>query len=384
MKNKISKILLAICSVYSVFSTAFCTEENEKPLRVLSENDCQPLEKVTRKSDYDGEVHKSDTFISHNGNMYFPEANTYVIGNRSTFKPFTFEELYDKAGNDFSNVDTIVYEAGSFDSRLFNLVLGSNNVRGRGTTMFIVPLNPRKDFSFPMSIIRNGFKFILSESSTGHKIEFNFVLGKTIPLQGEKFSLENAIKAYNYYVEVFCESSIFNPYGIKLIEANKINVNDDVISDVVAANRECVTRGCCKNFPYLNSLLMPEAKIIYEEAFENCVHLRKVNMPMVSDIGRNAFCGCKNLENVSMPNVKIIDKGAFEGCESLKSLHIPEVEYISENAFKGCKSLKFVEIPESTITLDASAFEDCSSDLKISYGGIIYESFDQFVENSTL
>lgn len=381
MKSKIWKILVTICSTLSVFSTAFCTEENEKSLQILPENDCPSLEKTIKKPEYDGEVHNSDSLILNNGNIYFPETKTYVIGNSSTFKPFTFEELYYKSGDDFPDVDTIVYEAGSFDSRLFSLILGSNNVKGRGATMLIVPLNPRKDFSFPMSIIRNGFKFILSDYTTGQKIEFNFVLGKTLPLQGEKFSLENAIKAYNYYVETLCESRVLNPYGIKLVKADKINVNDDVIADVVAANRDCITRGCCKNFPYLNSLSMPEAKTIYEEAFENCTHLKSVDMPMVSDIGRNAFCGCKNLENVSMPNVRIIDKSAFEGCKNLKSIYIPHVEYISEDAFKGCKSLKLVEIPESTITLDASVFADCSSDLKISYGNKIYESFDKFIEN---
>ena len=383
MDSKIWKILLTICSIYSAFSTAFCTEESEKPLQILPENNCQSCEKAIKKLDYDGEVHKNNSFILSNGNIFFPETKTYVIGNRSTFKPFTFEELYDKAGTDFYDVNTIIYEAGSFDSRLFNLILGSNNVRGRGTSMFIVPLNPRKDFSFPMSIIRNGFKFILLDDTTGQKIEFNFVLGKTLPLQGEKLSLENAIKAYNYYVEIFCESKVCNPYGIKLIEANKINVNDDVVADVVAANREYITRGCCKNFPYLNSLSMPEAKIIYEEAFENCVHLKSADIPMVSTIGRNAFCGCKNLENVSMPNVKIIDKSAFEGCKNLKSIHIPEAEYISEDAFKGCESLELVEIPESMITLDASAFADCRSDLKIRYGSKTYENFDQFIASLT-
>lgn len=381
MKSKIRKIsakILAICSMMGTSFTAFCAGGSERTKRLYSKDDYWALENVIKKVRREEEKYRRYNSAPNKGDTYFSGMSTYAVGSNSVFKPLTFDELYDEIGYD-CNVDTIVYKPGSFNIGLFCRIVDMNNVRG--TAESIEPLDLEKDYKFPMSIVKNGFKYILENRNTGKTIEFDFVFGKTLPPQGERNSLKNSIKAYNQFVDVFYSAELYNPYEIDLCKVDENDVNSDVVSDIIAANGWFIPRECLKNCRFVKTLLMPQARIIYEEAFENCTNLKTVNIPKVTDIGEKAFYRCKNLKTISMPNVKIIDAGAFEGCENLESVYIPKVEYISVNAFKGCKNLKVIDIPKSTRVLNSNAFNDCNSDLRIIYGGTIYKSIDQFIEN---
>lgn len=378
MKSKIGKILMAVCSIISMSSTAFCTGENEKPKKFSSKDDYWALGNVVKKTERDQERFWEYDAVPDNGNIYFPGMSTYIIGSNSTFKPLTFDELYDEIGYE-RNIDTIVFKPGSFNISLFCRIADMNNIKGM--VQSIEPLAPQKDYRFPMSIVKNGFKFVISNSNTGKTIEFDFLFGKTIPPQGERYTLKNAILAYNQFVDIFYASEVYNPYGIDLCKVDENDVNNNVISDIIAASGLFISKGCFKNCRFAKTLSMAEARFIGEKAFENCLNLKDVRMPRVTDIGENAFSGCKSLKTVSMPNVKIIDSRAFEGCENLESVFIPKVEYISVDAFKGCKNLKVIEIPKSTRILNYNAFTDCSDDLKIIYGGTIYKNINQFIQD---
>ena len=378
MKSKIGKILMAVCSIISMSSTAFCTGENEKPKKFSSKDDYWALGNVIKKTERDQERFWEYDAVPDNGNIYFPGMSTYIIGSNSTFKPLTFDELYDEIGYE-RNIDRIVFKPGSFNISLFCRIADMNNIKGM--VQSIEPLAPQKDYRFPMSIVKNGFKFVISNSNTGKTIEFDFLFGKTIPPQGERYTLKNAILAYNQFVDIFYASEVYNPYGIDLCKVDENDVNNDFISDIIAASGLFISKGCFKNCRFTKTLSMAEARSIGEEAFENCLNLKDVRMPKVMDIGENAFSGCKSLKTVSMPNVKIIDSRAFEGCENLESVFIPKVEYISVDAFKGCKNLKVIEIPKSTRILNYNAFTDCSADLKIIYGGTIYKNINQFIQD---
>ena len=380
MKSKIGKIsatILAVCSAAMSY-TAFCEGGNgDHHNKFLSKDDYWALKNVMRKEERDKENARRFTPPSTNGNIYFPGMSTYIIGNNSTFKPLTFDELYDQIGYDY-NIDTIVYRPGSFNIKSFCRVLDMNNVGGMIES--VEPLNIEKDYEFPMSIIKNGYKYLFTNSVTGKTIEFDFVFGKTLPPQSEKYSVKNAIKAYNQYIDIFYTSNVYNPYGIDLCKVDENDVTNDVISDIVAANGWFIPSECFKNCRFCKELSLEHARRIYEGAFENCIRLETVRMPKVTDIGDRAFYGCKSLKLISMPHVKIIDASAFEGCENLESVYIPRVEYISIDAFKGCKNLKVIEIPDSARIINSNSFQDCSSDLRIIYGGKIYKNVNQFME----
>lgn len=380
MKSKIRKIsalILSICSMASISPMGFCTGVYEKAKQFLSKDDYWALENVIKKAEHEVEKRKSCSLVPNNGNIYFPGMSTYIVGSKSSFKPLTFDELYDEIGDE-DNVDTIIYKPGSFNINLFLRVLDMNNIAGNVES--IEPLDLEKDYEFPMSIVNNGYKYVLGNSITGKTIEFDFVFGKTLPPQGEIWSFENAIKAYNQFVDIFYSSEVYSPYGIDLRRVDENDINSKVVSDIVEAGGSSIVKGCFKNCRFFKTLSMPNTKTIYEEAFENCVDLKNISMPLVSDIGSRAFFGCKSLRKISMPNAKFIDSSAFEGCENLESIHIPKVEYISKNAFKGCKNLKVIDIPKSARVISANAFEDCSEDLRIIYGGTIYKNINQFID----
>lgn len=379
MKSKIGKISvisLSICSA-AMSSTAFCEGGNNNPGQFVSKDDYWALENVVKREERHKENVRRFTPPSNNGNIYFPGMSTYIIGNNSTFKPLTFDELYDEIGYDY-NIDTIVYRPGSFNFGLFCRVLDMNNLKG--VVESVEPLNLEKDYEFPMSIIKNGYKYLLTNNITGKTIEFDFVFGKTLPPQGEKCSVKNAIKAYNQYIDIFYTAQIYNPYEIDLCKVDESDVNNGTISDIVSANGWFISSECFKNCRFFRTLSLEHARRIGRRAFENCIDLRTVNMPKVMDIGERAFYGCESLKSILMPNAKFIDTSAFEGCKNLESVYIPRVEYISMDAFKGCKSLKVIEIPDSARIISSNTFADCSSDLRVIYGGTIYKNVSQFME----
>lgn len=379
MKSKIGKISAIILSIFGAVmsSTAFCKGGDDNLGQFSSKDDYWALENVIKREERHKENVRRFTPPSNNGNIYFPGMSTYIIGNNSTFKPLTFDELYDEIGYDY-NVDTIVYKPGSFSIGLFCRILDMNNVKG--VVESVEPLDLEKDYEYPMDIIKNGYKYLLENKITGKTIEFHFILGKTLPPQGEKCSVKNAIKAYNQYVNIFYTAQVYNPYGIDLCKVDETDINDKIVSDIVLANGWFISSECFKNCEFLETLSMKNVRRICERAFENCINLKTVNMPKAMDIGERAFYGCQNLTSISMPNAKFIDTSAFEGCKNLESVYIPRVEYISMNAFKGCKNLKVIEIPSSARVINSNAFTDCSNDLRIIYGGTIYKNVNQFIE----
>lgn len=380
MRSKIKSVLsltLAFCSMVSLSSTAFCTKGDKKSKQFLSKDDYWTLENVIRKAEYDAarESQQYSRFVSKR--VYSPSINTYVVENNSDFKPITFGDIYRKMDYDCS-FDTIIYKADSFDFNLFERIVKANNVKG--VMESIEPLDFEGDYGFYTNIVKNGYKYVLTNNSTGETIEFEFVFGKTRPLSDEKSSLKSAIKAYNQYVKIFISKGVYNPYGIVLSKVDESYINKDVVSDIVKFSGPSIAKECFKNCQFLKAVSMPNVRAIREEAFKNCKYLEKVYIPATEEIESNAFYGCDSLRNISLPNVKFIDSSVFEGCKNLESVYIPQVQYISEYAFKGCKKLKYISLPQSARVMSITAFQDCDSNLKINYDGETYRSFNEFVE----
>ena len=380
MRSKIRKFLsliLGICSIASLSSTAFCAKGDKKSKQFVSKDDYWTLENVIKKVEHDAARESRQYSRVVNKRVYSPSSSTYVVENNSDFKPITFGDIYRKMGYDCS-FDTIVYRADSFDFSLFDRIVKANNVQG--VVESIEPLDFEGDYEFYKSIVNKGYKYVLTNNLTDETIEFEFVFGKTLPPQGERHSLRNAIEAYNQYVKRFISKGVYNPYEIVLSKVDESYINKDVVSDIVKNSGSSIARECFKNCQFLKTISMPNVKAILEEAFKNCENLKYVYMPAVEEIESGAFKECKSLKNVSMPNVKFIDPSAFEDCENLESIYIPNVEYISEYAFKGCKNLEYISIPQSARVISVAAFQDCNRNLKINYDKETYKSIDEFVE----
>ncbi len=139
---------------------------------------------------------------------------------------------------------------------------------------------------------------------------------------------------------------------------------------------------------------------IYEYAFNDCVNLTNIIIPdSVIIMGYGAFNGCTSLTEIKvaaknanyvsvngvlynknkttlmhyptgkkdknykiLDGVKSIDASAFEDCTSLTSIAIPDsVTEIDGCAFKGCTSLYAVTIPNGVTCINIETFMNCTS-----------------------
>ena len=125
----------------------------------------------------------------------------------------------------------------------------------------------------------------------------------------------------------------------------------------------------------LLSIKLPDNIIsINVAAFRGCASLKKIHIPAnVESIKLQAFYGCISLISIDIPaSVKTIQAGAFSNCRKLASVTfekgsqlktIGEIipSNITKGAFTNCTSLTFIEIPASVETIEAAAFDYCSS-----------------------
>lgn len=109
----------------------------------------------------------------------------------------------------------------------------------------------------------------------------------------------------------------------------------------------------------------PNATVVEQGAFDNCISLVSIEMPNVPSITYYVFKGCASLTSVICPKVTTIRYGAFQNCTSLKTVKFDSVTSItgtSSNvgAFEGCTALTQITFKSTTmVTLeDVRAFKD--------------------------
>ena len=131
--------------------------------------------------------------------------------------------------------------------------------------------------------------------------------------------------------------------------------------------------------PKLKDLDISEVNItaLPTQAFYNSKNVEHLILPKtLTTIGKEMFCRSK-LKSVVIPaSVETIEASAFEGCSSLETVtfekgsqlktivgdYFSTINYSdSYGAFSGCTALTSIEIPASVETIDAAAFEGCSS-----------------------
>lgn len=112
----------------------------------------------------------------------------------------------------------------------------------------------------------------------------------------------------------------------------------------------------------LTQCSMPQStKIIYSNAFMDCVKLKRIKLPQLNSIGISAFAGCAELETVNAKKCDEINEYAFSYCEKLKIISIGgNIKSIKKYAFEGCRSLKEFRISR-LLMVDKDIFGEYSS-----------------------
>ena len=102
----------------------------------------------------------------------------------------------------------------------------------------------------------------------------------------------------------------------------------------------------------------------------------------VTEIQQSAFANCHHLESVKLPNVKIINAYAFENCQSLTSFEVSDkLEKLDADALYDCTALKSLRLPESLKEIGSYAFGYYHNENADTENG---ESDDALVEGFTL
>lgn len=77
----------------------------------------------------------------------------------------------------------------------------------------------------------------------------------------------------------------------------------------------------------------------------------------VTEVAQSAFANCHHLESVKLPNVRIINAYAFENCESLSYFDVSnKLEKLDSDALYCCTALKSLRLPESLTEIGSYAF----------------------------
>ena len=108
-------------------------------------------------------------------------------------------------------------------------------------------------------------------------------------------------------------------------------------------------------YSYIQTLLIPSATSIGNNAFDRDSYIRTVEMPSVITIGSYAFQDCSSLTSVNMPKATTIGLKAFYGCSSLSSVNMPSAQGIDYCAFTSCP-IDTLILPASIRQIGSSSF----------------------------
>ena len=169
------------------------------------------------------------------------------------------------------------------------------------------------------------------------------------------YNCNNLSDVYIEDIAAWCNISFDNYYINPLYYADKLYLNDTLITELVIP--ESVTK-------------------IKDYAFMRCQSITSVEIPnSVTKIGQSAFSECVNLKTVTLPTgITAISDNCFKGT-GISNIKIPEgVTNIGLSAFAGCSSLSTVELPVSLKKIGSNAFKDC-----VGLAGVYIKNLDSWL-----
>lgn len=150
---------------------------------------------------------------------------------------------------------------------------------------------------------------------------------------------------------------------------------EPIIDDTNGEIKGVITTRMTNNNTVLQSVHLPKARNVRDEAFKGCTNLTYVEMeecpyvqyrgfrecsrletaifPECTGVGDEAFCYCGNLKNVTLPKATWIGTSSFNGCSQLETLSLPSIKDIYGASFYNCSSLRELNI-ENCVKLDGA------------------------------
>ena len=202
---------------------------------------------------------------------------------------------------------------------------------------------------------------------TGGSLDASTLTGKVLitgTLTDADMTALNGAKDRITHLYITAES---NAWG-SLVLGRSDNKNNTMLESVYMPKATSIGDNAFAYCQALTTISLPEATEIGDHAFQGCTNLTNVNLPKVTDIGPEAFFHCEGLTTISLPKATNIERQAFDGCYDLTTITLSPKTYIGPNAFYYCTSLHTLRLPDLTK-------EDFEADESkyTSFGGVTWE-----------
>ena len=168
-----------------------------------------------------------------------------------------------------------------------------------------------------------------------------------------------------------CSTNVSGEVNLYQLTYNDVVYNITAIAD--EAFRDCtkVTAVYGKGLFNGSAGTLNKIKSIGKSAFEGCTSLKEVGFKKVTSIGERAFANCTALTNVEFDDVGTILDYTFYNCKSLKKYNFDlYIKYIGRSAFEGCTSLLKVGMlydKDGNLFIGNSAFKGCTALSEVTY-----------------
>ena len=150
---------------------------------------------------------------------------------------------------------------------------------------------------------------------------------------------------------------------------SRINVGDIIYAGIkktaiklenITSNAESVADYIYSGKIFLQSLELPIATSIGNNAIQNCISLQSLELPMATSIGNYAIQNCISLQSLELPMAMTIGNGAMYSCVSLQNLELPIATSIGNYALYNCTSLITFKIGTNEVATlsNVNAFTD--------------------------
>ena len=156
------------------------------------------------------------------------------------------------------------------------------------------------------------------------------------------------------------------------------------IRTVIMKNISTIPKYLLPNNESLETVDMPNATRINEDAFSGCPRLKNISsLACVTNIGRWAFRGCSSWKGpLDLSNAEIIEESAFKDCSSLTGkVHLAKLKTIENGIFSGCKRIRQVKFGGDLEFVRADAFNGSTNVIAFTFEGTPPEADDNAFRN---
>lgn len=145
------------------------------------------------------------------------------------------------------------------------------------------------------------------------------------------------------------EITIVSKYGCE---------NCDLLETVTLPNAVTISENAFDGCAVLKTVSLPNATTIKDYAFRNALKLETLALPKAVAGGKGFLTNAALLQHIDLPEMTSLPSNAFYNCAKLISFTAPKATSFGSSAFSNCDALKKVVLPSAT-TLSSSAFYDC-------------------------